>query len=186
MTQINFDLIGNSAIPVFAFYLLVFCNFTAEVLGCRLQQLLRENMFFKHIISYILLLFLVVLVNPDAAANEFYFVVLFTFAIYILFILTTHSPLYIMFIILVLLLTAYVINTIKAKYKDDRSKAYTYHRLQLTQNILASVAFGLSIIGFIIYTLEKRAEYGSEFSWIKYITGAPVCKRYTPTSAKLI
>lgn len=177
------DAIGNSVIPVFAFYLLIFCNFTPQIIGCRLQELLQTNIYVKHIISFILLLLLIILVNPDLAANKLANTILFTVFIYIMFLLTTRSPLYITFTVLGLLLIAYLLNTTKAKYKDDPTKQ---QQLQKIQNNLAAFSFVLSAIGFVIYTIEKRREYGAAFDWLKYFTGDIKCKYYTPSVAKIV
>ena len=183
---LTFNEMGNVALPLFAFYLLIFCNFTANIIGCRLQELLINSMLFKHLISFVLLFFLIVLVNPDMQGKDVPILFAFSIAIYIWFLLTSHSPIYIILIVLLLLLTSYIIGTIKTNNAKDKKKAKLVKTLQLIQNILAGIALGLSVIGFIIYTFEKRAEYGSEFSWGTYLSGTTTCKRYTPEYAKLI
>jgi hypothetical protein len=52
--------IGDLALPVFAFYMLILSNFLGETLGCNLQKIMRYNMFAKHLVGYSLLLFLVI------------------------------------------------------------------------------------------------------------------------------
>ncbi len=183
---LTFNEVGNVALPLFAFYLLIFCNFTANIIGCRLQELLVSSMFIKHVISFVLLFFLIILVNPDMQGKDIPILLGFSAAIYVWFLLTTHSPIYIILIVLILLLTSYIIGTIKANNAKNPEKEKLVKTLQLVQNILASIALGLSVIGFIIYTIEKRLEYGSEFSWITYISGTTTCKRYTPKYAKII
>lgn len=182
----SFNEVGNVALPLFAFYLLIFCNFTANIIGCRLQELLVNSMLFKHLISFVLLFFLIVLVNPNMQGKDVPILFGFSVAIYIWFILTTHSPIYIIIIVLILLLSSYLVGTIKSNLAKDKKNEKTVKILQLVQNILGIVALALSIIGFIIYTIEKRIEYGSQFSWITYLAGTTTCKRYTPKYARII
>jgi hypothetical protein len=178
--------IGNVALPLFAFYLLIFCNFTANIIGCRLQELLVNSMLAKHIISLMLLFFLIVLVNPDLQGKDLPILFGFSVAIYIWFILTTHSPIYIIIIVLILLLSSYIIGTLKSNYSKDKKQEKLVNTLQFVQNILAIVALSFSVIGFVIYTFEKRMEYDKDFSWITYLAGTTTCKRYTPKYAKII
>lgn len=182
----TFNEVGNVALPLFAFYLLIFCNFTANIIGCRLQELLVNSMLFKHLISIVLLFFLIVLVNPDLQGKDIPILMGFTMAIYIWFLLTTHSPIYIIILVLILLLSSYLVGTIKSNLAKDKKNEKTVNTLQFVQNILAIIALALSVIGFTIYTFEKRMEYGSNFSWMTYLTGTTTCKRYTPKYAKII
>jgi hypothetical protein len=182
----SFNEVGNVALPLFAFYLLIFCNFTANIIGCRLQEILYKSMLLKHLISIILLFFLIVLVNPDMQEKDIPILMGFTLAIYIWFLLTTHSPIYIIIIVLLLLLSSYLIGTIKSNLVKDKKNEKRVNTLQFVQNILAIIALALSVIGFTIYTFEKRLEYGSEFSWITYLAGTTTCKRYTPKYARII
>ena len=182
----TFNEVGNVALPLFAFYLIIFCNFTANIIGCRLQELLVNSMLFKHLISIVLLFFLIVLVNPDLQGKDIPILMGFTMAIYIWFLLTTHSPIYIIILVLILLLSSYLVGTIKSNLAKDKKNEKTVNTLQFVQNILAIIALALSVIGFTIYTFEKRMEYGSNFSWMTYLTGTTTCKRYTPKYAKII
>lgn len=183
---LSFNEVGNVALPLFAFYLLIFCNFTANIIGCRLQELLVNSMLFKHLISFVLLFFLIVLVNPDLQGKDIPILFGFSVAIYIWFLLTTHSPIYIIILVLILLLSSYLVGTIKSNLAKDKKNEKTVNTLQLVQNLLAIIALALSVIGFVIYTFEKRIEYGSEFSWGTYLAGTTTCKRYTPKYAKII
>ncbi len=176
--------ITSLALPIFAFYLLVFCNFTAELLGCNLQTVLRDNIYAKHIIALVLLFFLIIVVNPSYADQNILKNIGITLLIYLWFIITTRSPFSIMMMILVCLIAAYIANIAKDRYTNEK-KEDSANKAQLVQNILAIAAVLLSIIGFFIYMYEKKLEYKDDFSFKRFFTGTTTCKRYTPDNARM-
>lgn len=183
MYQIT-NYISNLALPIFAFYLVVFCNFTAELLGCNLLHVLRENMYAKHIIGIILLFFLVIVVNPNFADKNILKNIGITLLIYLWFIITTRSPFSIMVGILVCLISIYIINIAKDRYTNEKNED-AVNKAQLIQNILTVIAIMLSIVGFGIYLYEKKLEYKEDFSIMKFFSGTTVCKNYTPENARI-
>jgi len=176
--------ITSLALPIFAFYLLVFCNFTAELLGCNLLTVLRENMYAKHIIGIILLFFLIIVVNPSNADKNIFKNILVALLIYLWFILTTRSPFSIMVAVLVCLIAVYITNIAKDRYTNEKNEDAA-NKAQLIQNILAITALILSIVGFFIYFYEKKLEYKDEFSLRKFFSGTTTCKNYTPDNARI-
>jgi hypothetical protein len=178
------DKVSELGIPLFGLYLLIFCNFSKETLGCRLQSALNNNMYFKHIITFLALFFLIILIDPKNTDANLLHSFAYTILIYILFIITTRTSIYIMIIILILLLIIYVLNSI-AKKKLEQNNQEDYKKYKLIQNILFLVIIFLGITGFIIYAYEKYLEYGDNFSIIQFIIGTPKCKQFTPTEAKL-
>ncbi len=176
--------ITSLALPIFAFYLLVFCNFTAEILGCNLQTALRNSIYAKHVIALILLFFLVIVVNPSYADQNILKNIGITFLIYLWFIITTRSPFAIMVGVLVCLVATYIANIAKDRYNNEKNEDAA-KKAQLVQNILAIMALSLSILGFFIYLYEKKLEYKDEFSVRKFFAGTNNCKQYTPENARL-
>jgi Ca2+/Na+ antiporter len=174
------------ALPLFAFYLLVFCNFTPEVIGCRMQHLLRKNMVAKHLLSVLLLFFLIVLAQEDLSEKNIPYLVAFSVLVYAWFIMTTRSPLYVTFAVLVLLLIVYVIGAVKKRYAGDPSQDAYSRKLEMAQRAMTTIALLISIVGFVLYFLEKRKEYGDAFDWKEFIAGTNRCKNFTPSEAVLL
>lgn len=193
------DVVPNVALPVFAFYLLVACNYVKEIFGCGLQNVLDNSIFAKHAVAFILLFFLVVAVNPELADQKLAQNFALSVGIYIWFIITTRTPFYIMLMVVVLLLASYIASIAKSRHaknlaesnpkpsdsagaemqaRHDTAKAWQYG--------LAYAALGISIVGFIIYFIEKRREYGSSFTLAKFFSGNLKCRGYTPASVKLV
>ena len=84
-----FDKISELGIPLFALYLLIFCNFTKETLGCKLQTALNDNMYLKHLVTFLLLFFLIVLIDPKNADADLLQSFGFAILTYLIFIITT-------------------------------------------------------------------------------------------------
>jgi len=57
--------ISKIIVSVFALYLLIFCNFTKELIGCKFNYILDSNIYYKHFIAFILLLFLIILIDEE-------------------------------------------------------------------------------------------------------------------------
>ena len=179
------ELVGDLALPVFAFYLLVASNFLAQVFGCRLQNVLGTSMIAKHAVGFLLLLFLIVIVNPENADREMVKNIGIAAVIYTWFYLTTRSPVEVMFAVLVLLLAAYL-SGLSRQRAEKEGKVEEARSARLRQNIFAGMALGASLFGFGIYTVEKRREYQKAFSWTKFFSGTTACRNYTPHAARVL
>jgi Ca2+/Na+ antiporter len=173
------------ALPLFAFYLIVFCNFTKELLGCRLQHALDKNIFAKHFIGFMLLFLLVIMVDPKNMEKNLLSNLGFTILIYVLFMITTKLNLYVMLIVLLLLLVCYILATI-AKKKREEKKDDEYKNLKIVEQTLFIIMAIISVVGLSLYFMEKYREYGNRFSIIKFILGVTSCRNYTPSAAKII
>lgn len=174
----KFENFSDLSIPLFALYLLIFCNFSKETLGCKLQYALNENMYFKHFITFLLLLLLVVMIDPNSNDN---LLVTFGYSLltYILFIITTRTSFVFMIIIIILLLIIYILNILGKKKKEENDDE-EYKKYKLAQNILFVIVIIIGFTGFVIYGIEKYAEYGDNFSILTFIFGQPHCKNYNP------
>jgi hypothetical protein len=178
------DNISELGVPLFALYLLIFCNFSKETLGCKLQYALNENMYFKHIMTFLLLFFLVILTDPKNSDKNLLSSFGLTVLTYIIFIVTTRTSFVFMIIIIILLLISYILNSIAKKKKEENNED-EYRKYKLIQNILFIILIIVGSTGFIIYIIEKYREYGNDFSIITFIIGNPSCKNYTSDSVKI-
>ena len=179
------DKISDLALPLFAFYLIVFCNFTKELMGCSMQKMFDTNIYAKHFIGYILLFFLVIMVDPSNMERDLLANFGFSLLTYALFLITTRLSFPIMMLVLILLLVCYILGTIGKKKKQD-NKEEEYKNIKLAKNIIFIILCVISVIGFVIYVIEKYREYGSKFSVINFIVGTTSCRNHTPNYAKII
>lgn len=185
------DKISELAVPIFAFYLITFCNFTKELIGCKIQEFLNNNMYGKHIIGFILLVFLVIWSDQSNTEKNLLINLGYSLLIYFMFIITTKLSFPLMVAVLFMLLLVYVVGNISKKRKEekkeeDKNKKEEYDYLKMINLTLVSLIVIISATGFGIYYVEKKREYGKTFSLEKFIIGVPVCKNYTQKSARII
>jgi len=162
-------------LSILSLYLLIFCNFTKELVGCKLTYLLDTNIYFKHIIAFILLLFLIILIDEENIKKSIFVNLIFAIIIYIFFLISTRINYIFIIIILILLLCIYILDKISLKEKENNNKInYDYYqKIEIILIILVTITI---IIGFIKYMIEKYNEYNKNFSLLTFIFGTLKCK----------
>ena len=139
----------------------------------------------KHVMGFVLVFFLVVLVNPERSDEKILQNILLSAIIYAWFLMTTRCPFPIALVSLLLLLGIYLLNI-----KRDRATQEKQHAevVQITkiQRWVVSATVGMSLIGFALYTIEKKLEYGNKFDFFTFLLGTTSCRAFTPDSAKLL
>jgi len=177
--------VSDLVIPLFALYLLVFCNYTKETIGCRLSHVLDTNMYAKHFATFMLLFFLVIIVDPDNSEKNIFANFGWTVLVYILYMITTKVSFPIMVILILIMMIMYILSKL-AKNKLEEKKEDEYKNLKMAQNILFIILIILGVVGFLIYMVEKSREYKGKFSILKFIFGASKCRKFTPVDAKIL
>jgi hypothetical protein len=182
------DNVSYLAPSVFAFYMIVAANFLPELLGCRMQAILRNNMYVKHLTGWVLLFFLVVSVNPSMSSTKWWQVIIASLIIYLWFLIISRAPFSIACSTVLILLVIYLLSIQKDKYEKDKrdQNQDTVSRLTSIQNILIVVSVIMSVVGFCIYILEKKAEYGKKFEVLKFVFGNTKCRNFTPSTAIIV
>ena len=178
------NLVGSAALPLFVLYLLVLTNYSAELVSCRLQHQFQSNMLMKHVVGLLIVTFLVVAVAGENADRKIIHIVAFSLGVYLWFLMTARCDMYIVIPVLVLLLVAYTVSLSKsrAEREGEAAKASRFRRIQ---NWLAGAALVLSVIGFVLYVIEKKREYGASFDIVKFFNGQVKCRNFTPENAKI-
>jgi hypothetical protein len=178
-------LINSNIFCIFIFILIVSANFLAEIFPCRIQYLLRSNMFVKHIFGLFTMIFFVVL-SSGIKDKDIFRIVQISFLLYILFILITKSQIYIFYLILILLCITYIINIIKEKEKeniDEKNSTFINEKInnyEYVIYVLYILIIILTILGVILYMGEKKIEYKNSFNYITFFFGKSSCKGKSP------
>lgn len=175
------DIATKIAPSVFAFYMIVGANFIPELVGCRMQHLLKTNMLAKHTIGFLLVFFLIVLANPASTEQGILINIGATTLVYAWFLMTTRSPFELALVSILLLLIIYVMNAYKQRLEEEKLVERA-NRINSLQMYMALAAFLVSAVGFVVYILEKRAEYGRKFDVWTFLKGNTTCRHYTPAS----
>jgi hypothetical protein len=163
---------------VFVLYLIVACNFLANTFGCKTQQLLRNNMYVKHLVGFLTLFFFITIASGASDGtdeNIFFKKLTAAVLLYVVFLASTRSKGIFLSIFLSLiganfLIHAYIDTLNKEKFSERIRKLKMYGRML---NILAVV---ILVIGVIIYTMEQKKEYKDQWSTSKFLFGNINCK----------
>jgi hypothetical protein len=186
---------------LFIIYLIISCNFLGSLFNCNLQKLLTDNIYIKHIFCFLTILFSIIYVDSNIIKEckyieGFFYAIIF----YIWFVLTTKTNIYITLIILMLLLIVYIlqlhINTIsnqielneeqkelneeqKELYEEQKQNQIklnkTIDNIKLSQYIIISITFLITIIGFIYYYISKKKKYQKNWNTLTFIFGKNKC-----------
>lgn len=163
---------------------------SVSLLSCQFQKMLKENIFFKHFVTYILIFGLIMMeggweldnnvINSNfnwSNGNTLHSLV-WSFFLYLIFLLSTKMKLIYNLLFFIILLFIYIINTYKNHLieekkldKDfDKNNYYNYFL-----NVLTFCIVIILIIGNIEYYNYKKNEFKEKFNLIKYIFGINKC-----------
>jgi hypothetical protein len=178
---------------VFVLFLIIASNYIGELFPCRVQDLLIGNVYLKHFIAFLTLMFFVVL--TDSSSQKKKFMVIFTDSIklYFLWLLLINCDKKFFVVGLILLGILYILQLIKNDYINDKiedkqvNDENKYEKdekaLQLIKNIeriIFIIFFIVLVLGFTVYMGEKKIEYKNKFSYITFIFGKPSCRGKSP------
>ena len=173
MFSFNLDLIKG----LFLLILAISANFVGELLGCKTQKLLTENMLAKHIVLLLLIYFTVDLTsstvsNPMDTLKS-------TIQLWVFYILFTKLDTTFTSILFLLLFTLYIANNYLEylKVKTDKSeKEQNYEKKipELIQLLSKSIQYIL-LFGFVKYYLKQRNDHKKNFQHTKFFFGTTKC-----------
>lgn len=171
--------------PIFIFILIITSNFLAELFPCKIQKLLKGNVFIKHVFGFLTLLFFAVLVDPSKQA-DFNKTLMSSALLYIIFLVMVNSNILFFMVSLFILGILYILNLKKVEInnvlaeKDDVENSAEIKTVQNidTANIGLLVGFALSsVLGFFVYMGEKKIEYKKDFNYFTFIFGKAECNQ---------
>ena len=183
--------IFEKAVAIFIFMLIISGNSLAELFPCRIQQMLKENIYVKHLVGFLTLFFFGVLTIPDLANIGG---IINSFLLYLIFVITANVDYKIWIVLFVLYAIMYLLHLIKQDYtkiKDGTKKMHTSNEVTIfnkinieqinkIQTLVISLITILTIVGFIIYMGDKKLEYGKNFKYSIFFTGKTNCQYTSP------
>jgi hypothetical protein len=180
-------------VPIYSLFILILiisANFLAQLFPCRLQKVLNNNIYIKHIFAFLTLVFFVVLTVPldDKSLNNIFQK---SFIIYIWFLLIMKTDKYFFLSLLLIIAIIYILVLQQNEYnkllenKDithQNKLLYTEKLNNITyiNNKLFIITVILTFIGFLLYMGEKKCEYKYKFNYLKFIFGQPQCRNKSP------
>jgi hypothetical protein len=163
---------------VFLLLLAVCGNFVSETLGCNTHELLKSNMFAKHILVFMILYFTISFTShndaPDPKKN-----LIAAALVYGFFIMFTRMRLNITICAFFVLMILYLLSEFITYYTSHPGKV-THNRMEILTDIQKTLYFLLPMIvlyGFIVYMYDQYRVNGKNKSkLLKIIFGVPRCK----------
>jgi hypothetical protein len=171
-----------SALPaIMIFYLIIFGNYAAQLLPCRLQAFINKSILARHIIGFFTLVFFVVLSERSFISGKLNVTeILFkSMIVYIIFLISSRSNVVFWSIGTFMLLIYYVIDLYRKEHPDKKDED-TGETLELILKVLGPLILATYIFGCVVYLGEKRNEFGKNFKIRKFFMGRPYCKGDSP------
>jgi len=164
--------------PIFFLIIIIFSGYIAQLIPCTLQNMFNNNIYLKHFLGYLTILFLVQLVDPSYSNNNVIKLLGITFILYFVFIFISKTY-YTYFIGIICMLTLKYLLRIHKNYlvenKEDKNNINKINNITLIQNIITIIIFILIFIGFLTYMGQKKYQYKNKFSFITFLFGKPDC-----------
>ena len=170
------NILENNQIPLalFALYLLISSNYLGELFTCSLRKHLTNNMVTKHILAIITLYISVIMTTDiDGLKHK----ILATVVVYIWFLLTTKCTASYVFIILLIISLTFILNKyIDSLVKKDSKNKKKYEKWNANiRKCSFIISIFITIIGFVLYYIKKKKEYGNLFQLKTFIFGVQKC-----------
>lgn len=159
---------------LFLLFLAVVGNFMAETLSCQTQKFMT-NLWAKHFVLIFIIYFTIEFTKGDQISNPLND---FLNAIYvwILYHFFTHMDLLPTIIVILLLMSIYVISNYRKYFEKVQKDEKLDKKLENIQVNMFYIAICVIFVGFLIYYVEKKKEFKSHFSFIRFLLGAKKCK----------
>ena len=161
---------------VFLLILAIIGGKTGKTLGCKIQKLLNENMFAKHVTLFMIIYFAMDISKKQSKSPlESLKGSLF---IYIMFLLFTKMNLYSSIIVFILLGAVYLLNS-QIAYLEENNKENNKSEIQIYNKInklLYIIIPIIIIISFVFYFIKQRKDHAKNWSSIKFVFGSIKCK----------
>jgi hypothetical protein len=180
----------NEKIPLYAIFILILivcAEYLKELMPCKLDYILKNNIYVKHFFCFLTLLFFIVITTEPFKDKNFKEIIIKSILLYILFILLIKNDYRIFFSVMILLGLIYIISIKKYELidllkKDIDIKTKKEYENQINilvsvNNILFVIVITLIIIGFLFYMKKKKNQYKEKFHFLTFFFGKINCKK---------
>ena len=162
----------NSILPVYSLFLLILIicgNSFLEILPCKFQDLLHNNMIMKYFFAFFTLIFFIVItIDEPVATHDFFVMSIVLFVLFIILVKNTYK----FFIFNCILYFVIYMNTL---IRLDVSTS-TSNVVKEINNVLIILSFFTTILGFYLNFKRKKKQYKNKFRFVTFLFGEPKCK----------
>jgi hydrogenase-4 membrane subunit HyfE len=164
--------LAQLSVAVLLMYVVIFSNSMGTIVGCNIKHALRNNFLLQHLVAFLILLFFIVITTKETNQGGLLANFGFSVLVYVWFSMMTRMPIQVFLLVLMMLLLAYAIGQKNVKQSDRERKNTTKQ-----QALITILAFSLTLIAFVVYSIEKKIKYGKQFSLVKFLTNPPKCQQ---------
>ena len=188
------DNIDNTSVATGLFVLTISSNYIGELLGCKVQNLLTNNILVKHIAGFMCLFFFITYLTPFQIESEdgtlrkekVGMTAIRTLVIYIFYVITSKTHWAFTLSAYGIIFTIYILYLIQTDYYNKEGDEEYSKKIDDVKYILALITVAIVVVGFVLYLYQKYIEYGVEkcnkkvskkcFSIRKFLLGNTSCK----------
>jgi len=173
MNTSTIDNLSQILMVFFVFVLVISGNYIGELLPCKIQTIMSNNIYVKHFFGYLTILFLVIVAIPDIQKKyDIQYLPFFGLLCYSFFVIIakTHYKLWI--IIICLMSIIFILTSLKKNINDE----LILNKINILEKTLIVCILFFSIFGIIIYYKEKQIEYKKKFTLAKFFLGTIGCR----------
>lgn len=166
---------------LFVLFMIIGGNYLAPLFPCKLQRIMTNNMYVKHVLGLLTLIFFVELADSSSEMSLGQ-TFLSSGMLYVWFILTTAMEAKVFMALVVLFAVMYSLHI----YLNQLDKEATPEAIHLTtqlRKVEEYMYYGsilLTIFGVIAYYGRKKTELGRSFNLIKFFLGKTTCRNTGP------
>lgn len=167
----------NPGFLIMTLYIIISGNFMAPLLSCNLQTLLSDSMIMRHLIGILTFIFFVGVTNVKQ--ESFTKVLLYSAGMYAWFIATTRMDIRFWVPLIGLFSVLFLVETYKNTLNENEleQKKTSFESIKSALVVASAV---LTILGSLTYLGSKKIEYGSNFSYDKFVFGKATCRLASP------
>lgn len=162
---------------LFLFIFIISGNYLGELLGCKLRNLMDENMLVKHFMGLITL-YITLLITVDKS-NDMGYLLLVSAVLYVVFIIISRTTQYINFTIMGILVFAFLIQVYFDRLKNKKTlttfEKYMLDSMDTINYVIIFILVFLIVIGHLIYIGEQSRSRLEEFKMYYFIVGQKEC-----------
>tara|TARA_E500000178_G_scaffold332623_1_gene366663 strand:- start:231 stop:785 length:555 start_codon:yes stop_codon:yes gene_type:complete len=162
---------------MFFLILILSSGFVSEILNCRYQKLVKNNIYVKHFIAFLTLYFLntnlfTIKDHPTKKIKN-------SLILYIIFLIVIRQNKFFTIIIFILIFVIHIIYDYYIYYKTINELKYLKYlkKLHTLIHILSILTIIFAFIGLTINYNIRKKEYSKDFNIIKFILGNNVCSK---------
>ena len=178
--NLNFVEVSNTTQGLFLIFLATLANFVGETMGCRVQQLLSNNMAAKHIVLYLLIYFTLNYSSKESSSPMKQLTM--SLAIYVFYVMLTRTPFNFTIAIFLCLTVMLFLQNFRGHYASDDPAKKDDDNVKLIDRVSevgTILSVGLTLVGFLVYYMKQVKDKGDAFDFSKFIFGVTQCTSST-------